>query len=72
MQVLSRVCAYAVDPLAAIAVNPCEGIKHLYDNDRSEIIWAAEDIKQLYASCTERSKTPSISPVTRAFASVIS
>jgi len=51
MQVLSRVCAYAVDPLAVIASNPCEGVKHLYENDRSEIIWQADDLKQLYASC---------------------
>src|SRR5262249_24800348 len=39
MQVLSRVLAYAVDPLGVIAGNPCEGIKQLYKGDRAEIIW---------------------------------
>lgn len=29
MQVLSRICSYAVDPLACIASNPCKGIKRL-------------------------------------------
>ena len=38
MQVLSRVLSFAVDPLGKIAGNPCEGIKQLYANDRSEII----------------------------------
>jgi integrase len=44
MQVLSRVLSYAVDPLGKIAGNPCEGIKRLYTNDRSEIIWTDADI----------------------------
>ena len=30
LQVLSRVCAHAVDPLGKLAGNPCEGIKSLY------------------------------------------
>jgi integrase len=47
MQVLSRVLSYAVDPLSKIAGNPCEGIKHLYSGDRSEIIWTDADLKQL-------------------------
>lgn len=47
MQVLSRVLAYAVDPLGKIASNPCEGIKQLYSADRSEIIWTPADIAQL-------------------------
>jgi integrase len=47
MQVLSRVCAFAVDPLGEIAGNPCEGIAQLYSSDRSEIIWTAEDIGTL-------------------------
>ena len=47
MQVLSRVLSYAVDPLGRIASNPCEGIKQLYSNDRSEIIWTDLDIAQL-------------------------
>lgn len=52
MQVLSRVLAYAVDPLGKISSNPCDGIKRLYSVDRSEIIWADSDIAQLrpYAS----------------------
>jgi integrase len=52
MQVLSRVCAHGVDPLAVIATNPCEGIKRLYSSDRSEIIWTPEDLKQLYSECS--------------------
>jgi integrase len=47
MQVLSRVLAYAVDPLGKIAGNPCQGIKRLYTGDRSEIIWTNADIAQL-------------------------
>jgi integrase len=43
MQVLSRVLAHAVE-LGSMAGNPCEGIKHLYNNDRSEIIWTDTDI----------------------------
>lgn len=55
MQVLSRVLSYAVDPLAKISTNPCEGIKQLYANDRAAIIWTDDDIKQLKAakSCSE-------------------
>jgi integrase len=44
LQVLSRVLAYGVDPLGKIAINPCDGIKRLYTNDRSEIIWTDSDI----------------------------
>jgi integrase len=51
MQVLSRVLSYAVDPLGRIASNPCEGIKQLYSNDRSEIIWQSADITQLKGTC---------------------
>jgi integrase len=52
MQVLSRVVAHAVDPLGKIAGNPCEGIKHLYDNDRSEIIWTDSDIAHIKQTCS--------------------
>lgn len=52
MQVLSRLLAYAVDPMGKIAGNPCEGIKRLYSNDRSEIIWTDADIKELKARCS--------------------
>lgn len=47
MQVLSRVLSHAVDPLGKIAGNPCDGIKRLYDTDRSEIIWTDADIAEL-------------------------
>jgi hypothetical protein len=47
MQVLSRVLSHAVDPLGRIAGNPCEGIKQLYSNDRSEIIWTDSNIAQI-------------------------
>jgi integrase len=49
MQVLSRVCAHGVDPQGRLVANPCEGVKHLYDVDRAEIIWADADIDQLKA-----------------------
>lgn len=52
MQVLSRVCAHAVDPLGKIASNPCEGIKRLYETDRSEIIWTDADIAEMKAVCS--------------------
>ncbi|NGO54001.1 tyrosine-type recombinase/integrase [Allomesorhizobium camelthorni] len=52
MQVLSRVLSYAVDPLGKITSNPCEGIKHLYSSDRSEIIWTDDDIARLKKSCS--------------------
>lgn len=46
MQVLSRVLSHAVEE-GRIASNPCERIKNLYSNDRSEIIWTDADLKQL-------------------------
>jgi integrase len=52
LQVLSRVVAHAVDPLGKIAGNPCEGIKHLYENDRSEIIWTDADITHIKKTCS--------------------
>lgn len=52
MQVMSRVCAHGVDPQGRLASNPCEGIKHLYDADRAEIIWTDADIAQLRATCS--------------------
>jgi integrase len=51
LQVLSRVCAHAVE-LGSIAGNPCEGIKHLYHNDRSEIIWTDSDIARVKEFCS--------------------
>jgi hypothetical protein len=52
IQVLSRVLSYAVDPLGKIAGNPCEGIKQLYSENRSEIIWTESDLVQLKRACT--------------------
>jgi integrase len=49
MQVLSRVLSHAVDPLGKIGGNPCEGIKQLYNGDRSEIVWLESDIAKLKA-----------------------
>lgn len=46
MQVLSRVLAHGVE-LGKLGSNPCEGIKGLYEGDRSEIIWTDADIAQL-------------------------
>lgn len=51
MQVLSRVIAHAVSE-GLIAGNPCEGIEHLYNNDRSEIIWTDADIAQIKKHCS--------------------
>lgn len=51
LQVLSRVIAHAVE-LGSIAGNPCEGIKHLYNNDRSEIIWTDADITSIKKTCS--------------------
>jgi integrase len=52
LQVLSRVLSHAVDPLAKIAGNPCEGIKQLYSANRSEIVWTGSDIAQLKNTCS--------------------
>lgn len=53
MQVLSRVCSYAVDPLGKLASNPCEGIKRIYSNTRADIIWAEDDVATLKAVCSK-------------------
>jgi integrase len=52
LQVLSRVLSHAVDPLGKIAANPCEGIKHIYQVDRSSIIWTDADIAQVKKTCS--------------------
>jgi integrase len=52
LQVLSRVVAHAVDPMGKIAGNPCEGIKRLYNNDRSEIIWTDSDVTSIKDTCS--------------------
>lgn len=51
MQVLSRVLSHGVE-IGKLASNPCEGIKQLYDADRSEIIWTESDIAQLKRFCS--------------------
>jgi len=51
LQVLSRVIAHAVE-IGSIAGNPCEGIKHLYNNDRSEIIWTDADVARIKKTCS--------------------
>jgi integrase len=52
LQVLSRVCAHAVDPLGMLSGNPCEGIKQLYKSNRAEIIWTEADIVRIKQTCT--------------------
>lgn len=52
MQVLSRVLAFAVDQLGELGTNPCEGIKQIYTNDRSAIIWAEDDIARVKEHCS--------------------
>ncbi len=52
MEVLSRVLSYAVDPVGAIAGNPCAGIKSLYAADRSDIIWTDTDIADIKRACS--------------------
>ena len=52
MQVISRVCSYAVDPLGKLASNPCEGIKRVYTSTRADIIWTDDDIAALKAVCS--------------------
>ena len=48
MQVLSRVCSYAVEQ-GKLATNPTEGIKALYSADRAAIIWTDADIARIKA-----------------------
>jgi integrase len=51
LQVLSVVLSYGVD-LGRVAGNPCEGIRRLYKNDRSEIIWTDADLAMLKPACS--------------------
>jgi integrase len=37
MQVLSRVLSFAIDPLGKVTINPCTGIKRLYQGDSDSI-----------------------------------
>jgi integrase len=47
LQVLSRLLAFAIDPLGKISANPCEGVRHLYKETRPDVIWTDADITQL-------------------------
>lgn len=49
--VLSRVCSFMVAN-GELMVNPCIGIEDLYTSDRSEIIWAEDDIKAMLKTCS--------------------
>jgi integrase len=51
LQVLSRVCAYAVEQ-GKLTVNPCEGIKALCASNRAGIIWTDADIARIEQCCT--------------------
>ena len=54
IEVLSRVLSYAVDTLGKLSINPCEGIKNLYQEaDRSELVWTGADLDRLKASAPE-------------------
>lgn len=46
LQVLSRVLSYAVAE-GRLTTNPVPGIPRLYANDRSQVIWTAEDLAAL-------------------------
>ena len=46
-QVLSRILSFAVDE-GAITLNPCTGISNLYQANRSDIIWEADDLELLF------------------------
>ena len=48
MQALARVCGYAVEQ-GKLTVNPTEGIKALYSDDRAGIIWTDTDIARIKA-----------------------
>lgn len=50
-QVLSAVLSYAVEE-GMIGTNPCFGISNLYSNDRSDIIWTAEDLASFLGKCS--------------------
>jgi integrase len=51
MQVLSRVCGYAVGQ-GRLANNPCKGIEALYSSDRAELIWTDSNISRIKQFCT--------------------
>lgn len=56
MQVLSRVLSYAVDPLAKIGINPCEGIGKLYSSNRAAIIWEPDELCLVLSACSAEAK----------------
>ena len=52
VQVLSRLLTFAIDE-GRLASNACEGIKKLYDADRSEIIWTEADLSRFAKTAPE-------------------
>jgi integrase len=50
-QVLSRILSFAVAE-GKLTTNMCEGIPNLYENNRADIIWTADDIERLCASAS--------------------
>lgn len=48
LQALSRLLTFAVTE-GKIPFNPCLGMPHLYQNDRSDLIWTEKDFEQLKA-----------------------
>jgi integrase len=52
VQVLSRLCAFAIDPLGELANNPCAGIAQLYSVNRARVIWLEADLAQLKKTCS--------------------
>lgn len=51
-QVISRVLSYAIEG-GRLGPNPCEGIKALYRNDRSNDIWAKSGLAALKAVASD-------------------
>lgn len=46
VQVLSRLLAFGVDE-GKLTTNACAGLARLYRNDRSDVIWTEDDLKEL-------------------------
>ena len=51
IQVLSRLLSWGVDR-GKLDKNYAAGVEHLYENDRSEIIWQAEEFSVFYAAAS--------------------
>jgi integrase len=46
-----RVLGHAVE-IGRLGGNPCEGVKHLYSNDRADIIWIDADVALIKQTCS--------------------